>query len=128
MNIIERAQKPLTPVKPNPLMIIIVSVLFGGACGLATIIVTEYMDDSFRSIDEVERVLKAPVLGTVPKMAIDFTWEKQRRGVLITAWIVGVAIFVAIMSGALYVYAKHLQSSGLGIELKEDQPATEVPK
>lgn len=128
MNIIERAQKPLTPVKPNPLMIIVAAVLFGGACGLAAIIVTEYMDDSFRSIDEVERVLKTPVLGTVPKMAIDFTWEKKRRGVMIAAWLVGMALFVAIMSGALYVYAKHLQSSGLGIELKEDQPATEVQK
>ena len=128
MNIIERAEKPLSPVKPNPLKIMLLAVMFGGACGLAAIIVTEYMDDSFRSIDEVERVLKTPVLGTVPKMAIDFTWEKKKRGVIIVAWIVGMALFVAIMSGALYVYAKQLQSSGLGIELKEDQPAAEVQK
>jgi hypothetical protein len=106
----------------------LLAVMFGGACGLAAIVVTEYMDDSFRSIEEVERVLKTPVLGTVPKMAIDFTWEKKKRGVMIAAWIVGVALFVAIMSGALYMYAKQLKSSGLGIELKEDQRATEVQK
>ncbi|MGD1048838.1 MAG: GNVR domain-containing protein [Candidatus Krumholzibacteriaceae bacterium] len=128
MNIIERAEKPLSPVKPNPLKIMLLAVMFGGACGLAAIVVTEYMDDSFRSIEEVERVLKTPVLGTVPKMAIDFTWEKKKRGVMIAAWIVGVALFVAIMSGALYMYAKQLKSSGLGIELKEDQRATEVQK
>ena len=128
MNIIERAQKPLSPIKPDPLFIMLAAVMFGGVCGLAAIILTEYMDDSFRSIDEVERVLKIPVLGTVPKMAIGFEWEKKQRGVMIVGWIVGVALLVAIMSGALYVYAKQLQSSGLGIELKEDQSATEVQK
>jgi len=127
-NIIERAEKPLTPVKPNPLKIILFAVMFGGVCGLGAVIITEYVDDSFRSIDEVERVLKTPVLGTVPKMEAGFSWERKQRGVIIASWIVGVTVFVAILSGALYIYANQLKSSGLGIELKEEKPATEVQK
>jgi hypothetical protein len=128
MKIIEHAEKPLTPVKPNPLEIILIAVIFGGACGLAAIIITEYVDDSFRSIDEVERVLETPVLGTVPKMEAGFSWEKKKRGVMIISWIVGVTVFVAILSGALYVYANYLKSSGFGIELREERPAIEVQK
>ncbi len=126
MNIIERAEKPLAPVKPNPLKIMLLAVIFGGACGLAAIIITEYVDDSFRSIDEVERVLKTQVLGTVPKMEAGFSWEKKRRGVVIISWIVGVTIFVSILSGALYVYANRLKSNGLGVELRDEKPAAEV--
>ena len=128
MKIIEHAEKPLTPVKPNPLEIILIAVIFGGACGLAAIIITEYVDDSFRSIDEVERVLETPVLGTVPKMEAGFSWEKKKRGVMIISWIVGVTVFVAILSSALYVYANYLKSSGFGIELREERSAIEVQK
>lgn len=128
MSVIERAEKPLAPVKPNPLKIMLLAVIFGGACGLGAIIITEYIDDSFRSIDEVERTLKTPVLGTVPKMAADFAWEKKQRGVMIVSWIAGVVLFIGILSGALYVYGNKLKSNGLGIELREDHPAAEVEK
>jgi hypothetical protein len=126
MNIIEHAEKPLIPVKPNPLEIILIAVIFGGTCGLATILITEYVDDSFRSIDDVERVLRIPVLCTVPKMAAGFAWERKQRGVMIISSIVGLVLFIGIISGALFIYANHLKSSGLGLELKEGQPATEV--
>jgi succinoglycan biosynthesis transport protein ExoP len=128
MNIIERAEKPLAPVKPDPLAIIIVAILFGAACGLGAILLTEYLDDSFKSVEEVERVLKTPVLGTVPKMETGFAWEKERRGIMIVSWIVGVVLFVVVMSGALYLYANYLKSSGLGLQLKQEQPATEVQR
>jgi len=126
MTIIERAEKPLSPVKPDPLMIILAAVLFGGGCGLGAILITEYLDDSFRSVDEVERVLGTPVLGTVPKMESGFAWERKRRGVMIAAWIIGAVLIVGIMSGTLYFYANYLKSSGLGIELREDRSPVEV--
>ncbi len=126
MTIIERAEKPIEPVKPDPLKIILLAVLFGAACGIGAILITEYLDDSFRSIDEVERELKVPVLGTIPKMADGFSWERRRRGVVIVSWFVGVVLFVALMSGTLYLYAGYLKSSGLGVELVEDRPPAEV--
>jgi hypothetical protein len=61
-------------------------------------------------------------------MAAGFAWERKQRGVMIISWIVGLVLFIGIISGALYIYANQLKSSGLGLELKEDQPATEVQK
>jgi uncharacterized protein involved in exopolysaccharide biosynthesis len=126
MNIIERAQKPLSPTKPKPLAIMLITILFGGGCGLGAILLTEYLDDSFRSVEEVERVLQAQVLGTVPKMETGFAWEKKERGVMIISWTVGVILLVIVMSAALQIYGNTLKSNGLGMQLKQEAPSTEV--
>jgi len=120
INIIEEPEKPLAPVKPNKIKLILLALMFAGAFGLGAIVVTEYLDDSFRSIEEVERVLKLPVLGTVPKMASGFEWERKRKGKVLLFWIIGVALFSAILAGSFYVYSKHLKSAGLGVEIKEE--------
>jgi len=120
ISIIEQPEKPLTPVKPNKMKIILLALIFAGTCGLGAVVVTEYLDDSFRSIVEVERMMKLPVLGTVPKMASGFDWEKKRKGKLILFWIIGIALFTAFLVGSLYIYSKHLKSAGIGVELKEE--------
>ncbi|MBU8922884.1 MAG: hypothetical protein KOO63_13795 [Bacteroidales bacterium] len=119
VNIIEQAERSFIPVKPNKLKIILLALVFGGACGLSAILITEYADDSFRTVEEVQRIMKVPVLGTVPKTVAHFAWEKKRRGRMLTAWIIGIFLFVSIMSGVLYMYAKALKSSGIGVELSE---------
>jgi len=120
INIIEEPEKPLAPVKPNKIKLILIALIFAGACGLGAIVVAEYLDDSFRSIEEAERVLRLPVLGTVPKMASGFEWERKRRGKVILFWIIGIVLFSAILAGSFYVYSKHLKSAGLGVEIKEE--------
>ena len=117
----EEAERSFIPVEPNKLKIILLALVFGGACGICAILVTEYADDSFKSVEEVQRILKAPVLGTVPKTVAHFTWERRKRGKMIVAWIIGTFIFVTVMSGALYMYAKALKSSSIGVELSEQK-------
>ena len=119
VNIIEQAEKSFIPVKPNKLKIILLALVFGGACGLSAILITEYADDSFRSVEEVQRIMRVPVLGTVPKTVAHFAWEKKKRGKMMVVWIMGIFLFVSIMSGVLYMYAKALKSSGIGVELTE---------
>jgi succinoglycan biosynthesis transport protein ExoP len=121
IRIIERAEKPLVPVKPDVIKVILIAVLAGGMCGLGSIFLTEYLDDSFRSVEEVERVLQVPVLGTIPKIAAEFAWEKKKQGMAILYWFLGIVVFVALVSGALYYYANALKSSGLGVELHQQE-------
>ncbi len=121
ITVIEKAEKPLVPVKPNKMKIIILALIFGMACGIGAILITEYMDDSFRTIEEVQRFMKLPVLGTIPKTVTHFAWEKQKRGRMILFWIIGLFIFVTIVSGALYMYARNLRGTRIKIELSEDQ-------
>jgi len=119
INIVEKAERSLTPVKPDKIKIILLALIFGIASGLGAILITEYMDDSFRSVDEVERILKIPVLGTVPKTVSHFTWERKKQGKMVLLWIVGLFLFVSIVSGALYIYARSLKATSIGVELHE---------
>ncbi|UCF05321.1 MAG: hypothetical protein JSV33_15620 [bacterium] len=119
--VIEKADKPVRPVKPNKLKIILLALIFGGACGIGAILVTEYMDDSFRTVEEVQRHLKLPVVGTVPKTVARFPWERKKRGRMILLWIIGLFIFVTAVSGALYIYARSLKRTGIGIVLTGEE-------
>jgi succinoglycan biosynthesis transport protein ExoP len=119
ISIVEKAERPVVPVEPDKTKIILLALLFGIASGLGAILITEYMDDSFRSVDEVERILKIPVLGTVPKTISRFRWEKKKQGKMILLWIVGLFLFVSIVSGALYIYARSLKATSIGVELHE---------
>jgi uncharacterized protein involved in exopolysaccharide biosynthesis len=121
ISIIERAERPLSPVKPEPLKIILVALLFGAACGIGAILVTEYIDNSFRTVEEVQRFLKLPVLGTVPKTIASFAWEKRKRGKMILIWAIGIFIFVSVVTGTLYIYERTLREAGIGIRLTESR-------
>ena len=120
LNIIEKAQRPISPVKPDKLQIILISLIFGGACGLGAILITEYMNDSFRSVEEVQRIMELPVIGTIPRTIEHFSWEKKDWGRKILIWIIGLFLFISVISGAIYFYANALKSSGLGIKISEE--------
>jgi len=120
LSIVEKAQKPIKPVKPDKLKIILISFMFGAMCGLGTILITEYIDDSFRSIDEIQRIMELPVICTLPKTVNRFSWEEKKRGRRIFIWIAGIILFISVVSGGLYYYANILKSSGLGISISEN--------
>ncbi len=120
ISVIEKAERPITPVKPDRLKVIVMAAMFGMICGLGSILVTEYMDDSFRTVDEVQRVLKLPVLGTIPKTVSHFEWERKKRGRIFLIWTIGMLLFITMVSGAMFIYAKALQESSIGVELTED--------
>jgi len=120
INVIEKAERPITPVKPNRMKVIVIAAMFGLICGFGAILVTEYMDDSFRTVDEVQKVLKIPVLGTIPKTISHFAWEKKKRGRMIILWTAGMILFILMISGSMFIYAKALQESSIGVELSDD--------
>jgi succinoglycan biosynthesis transport protein ExoP len=121
ISIVEKADMPLGPVKPEPLKIILVALLFGASCGIGSILVTEYMDDSFRNVEEVQRFLKIPVLGTVPKTVSSFSWERKKRGKAILFWIIGLFLFVMIVTATLFIYEKSLRQAGIGVRISDSR-------
>ena len=120
ISVIEKAERPITPVMPDKLKLVIIATMFGIACGFGAILITEYMDDSFRSVEEVQRILKLPVLGTIPKTISRFDWEKKKKGKMILIWSIGLILFASLVSGALFVYSLALQESSIGVELTDD--------
>lgn len=72
---VERA-KPMeksTPVSPNVPLNIILSILVGLVAGTGLAYFIEYLDTSVKTIDEVEQILKVPVVGVIPQKMRPFT-------------------------------------------------------
>lgn len=66
VDIIEYAKKPKFPISPNKKKKVIFSIFLGLVLGLGLGLALQYFDTSFKSADEVQSVLKYPLLSTVP--------------------------------------------------------------
>jgi len=69
--IVEPAIKPIKPIKPSRIRIIIMSLVLGVAIGFGLISLLEMTDHSFKNVETVEKYLNLPVLGTMPYIDMD---------------------------------------------------------
>lgn len=57
---------PTSPVVPNKIMTILISILLGGILGIFFTLLLYYMDDSIKYAYEVENILSKPCIGKIP--------------------------------------------------------------
>jgi capsular polysaccharide biosynthesis protein len=62
----ESAQPPEAPIEPNPIRNGILAVGLGLMLGFGLTFLLEYLDDGWRSTEEVESVLGVPIFGVIP--------------------------------------------------------------
>lgn len=67
VQILDRAEPALRPVKPKKTLNIALGIVVGLAIGVGLAFFIEYLDTSVKTIDDVERALQAPVLGVIPQ-------------------------------------------------------------
>ncbi|MBE0540810.1 MAG: polysaccharide biosynthesis tyrosine autokinase [Verrucomicrobia bacterium] len=67
VEIVDRAQPGLRPVRPNKPVNIALGVIIGLVVGVGLAFFIEYLDTSVKTIDDVERTLQSPVLGVIPQ-------------------------------------------------------------
>lgn len=63
--LVERAEVPESPVKPTKQRNLVLAVAFGLMLAFGTILVINYVDNTYSSIGEIERDLEVPVLSVV---------------------------------------------------------------
>jgi capsular exopolysaccharide synthesis family protein len=67
VEVINPALPGLAPVRPTKTLNICLGAFFGLLVGIGLAFFIEYLDTSVKTIDEVERVFQAPVLGVIPQ-------------------------------------------------------------
>jgi len=67
IRLIERADLPEAPVKPNKARNILLGMVLGLFAGIGMAFLREYMDQSFRNEEDVRKYLGLPVLSVIPE-------------------------------------------------------------
>ena len=70
VSVVDWAQVPTRPSSPKKLLYILVASLVGGLVSVATALFLEYLDNTVRTPEEVERHLHLPTLGVVPSFKL----------------------------------------------------------
>lgn len=68
VKVIDKAVPNNTPIKPDRKLIVVVASLLGLLLGIGISVLVDYLDVSLKSTEQLEKLLEAPVLGSVPHM------------------------------------------------------------
>ena len=81
---IDRASVPLFPYKPRKMLNLLLSLIVGLMGGVFLAFFLEYLDNTIKTPDEVEKLLRLPVLGVVPSITLKKRKKEEKAdGLLI---------------------------------------------
>jgi polysaccharide chain length determinant protein (PEP-CTERM system associated) len=85
--LLDAANFPLKPIRPNRPMIIVIGLIVGLGGGFALAFAWDNLDKSFQQSDEINAYVNVPVLATVPALLTRSSVLEQRRshGMLVLA-------------------------------------------
>jgi uncharacterized protein involved in exopolysaccharide biosynthesis len=104
VSVVDPPEKPTAPIKPNRKRLTLLSLVLALIGGMGTVFAVEYLDKSFKDIEEIERLLGIHVIGTVPRVAGGMPFGtmpvRRRRSMMLAS---SMALLVVVLSGmALY--------------------------
>jgi uncharacterized protein involved in exopolysaccharide biosynthesis/MinD-like ATPase involved in chromosome partitioning or flagellar assembly len=79
IRLIEPAETPLGPARPQKMLNIGIGLFCGIALGLVVIFIAEFSKEIPRTQEEVERILRLPVLAAVPQIKRGFSFSLNGR-------------------------------------------------
>jgi len=68
ISVIDEARIPKNPIKPNKKRNLAIGGILGLTLGVMLVLFMEYMDNTIKTTDDIERYLGFPVLGLIPKV------------------------------------------------------------
>ncbi len=96
LEIVDPAQYPLAPSWPDARKIIGLAILMGPILGVGFSFLTEMLDPTLRSLEQIERVAPEPVLGTLPLIDAVLPRPRGLRRYWIPVTLAGVVLVTAV--------------------------------
>lgn len=66
VQIIDRAEVPIKPVKPAPMLYMAAAAILGIMIGVFLVFLIEYLDNTVKTSDDIAKYLELPVIGMIP--------------------------------------------------------------
>ncbi len=76
---VEEATLPQSPIRPRTVQNTLLGALVGLMLSIGVVFLIEYLDDRIRSPDQIDKVLKLPVVGLIAKMSNGYHGTGQHR-------------------------------------------------
>ncbi|MCA1031302.1 capsular biosynthesis protein [Bacillus timonensis] len=77
VSILSRAVESESPVKPNPMLNMAIALVVGLMAGVGIAFLLEYLDNTVKNEQDIERLLGLPVLGAIAQIDIEAEAKKQ---------------------------------------------------
>ncbi len=71
ITVIDKAKVPSLPIKPNLMLNLMIAIALGLATGVGLALLLEYLDDTIKLPEDMEKLLGLPVLGIIPLTRAD---------------------------------------------------------
>jgi Uncharacterized protein involved in exopolysaccharide biosynthesis len=83
ISIQDAAVKPVIQLKPKKMLNILLAMIFGLFGGVALVFFLEYLDDSVKAVEDIERITKWPFLASVPEIEEGGTLKETEKDVFV---------------------------------------------
>jgi polysaccharide chain length determinant protein (PEP-CTERM system associated) len=104
--ILDPANFPLRPIRPNRPMVVLMGLLLGLGAGFGLAFLWDNLDTSFKRSDDVNAFVKVPLLATIPALTTRSSVLEERRSqgtlVLASLGVLAVGIICVRAFGPLY--------------------------
>ena len=97
--IIDPAQLPEEPYKPNRVAIMFIGLILGIGSGAGAGFLSEYLDQSFSNQDELRAFTNLPVLAVIPKVVTlqeNLLKRKRWKVILVSSFLTVIAVLVIV--------------------------------
>jgi hypothetical protein len=103
--VLDPARLPLSPVKPNKPLVILLGLFLGLGCGLGLVFMREFMDQSVLDVEDAKLSLVGPVLGAIPRITTAEEVARERSSAVtltVISTIIGIVLVVAALLISLF--------------------------
>jgi len=99
--IIDPPRLPLSPAKPNKMLVVFLGLFLGTSSGAGLVLGREFMDHSFLDIEDAKQMLELPILGAISRITtqeeIDKEKQFKKKWITISLASSGILIFIVML-------------------------------